>query len=757
MSEDKTSLQIAKNLDANPAAMSEADAFGFKTSKTPAAGSGEATQLLTNGNSLISNASEKPFPKSIFFIVGNEFCERFSYFGMRAILILYLIDWLKFDKDLATVIFHCFIILCYFMPLFGAILADGYLNKYRTILYLSLVYASGNVIMTFTAFPPPFWIGPLIGLFLISVGTGGIKPCVNAFGGDQFSADQGKQRSQFFSVFYFTINLGSFFSIILTPLIRENTHCFNSSCYPIAFAVPAILMIISLSLFFFGRNTYRIYPPTGSVIKDFFCCIGRALRNQCKLKSDSKEHWLDYADDHYSAEFIFDVRCVLKIFVLFIPLPVFWALFDQQGSRWTLQSIMLDRKVANGWHILPDQIQAINPVLILIFIPIFDFVVYPALDKCRIPNRPLQRMVCGMFFAAVAFVVAGFLQVTIERSLFFAKPSVSESSIDVINLSPCSLNMTTSWNANSVLDSKMQTEKIIVDSVNHSLFIIPSPGDVSCPLSFASSTWQNIELTSEGGYHLFILRHLDHLDSKLVKHPLERPVTGGSLVGVFFAEDFVTQPKFLTLQHASSLDYYYFQLEDFDVTSYELIPPGSYHVTVMYNSTLSIDLDDFDCLDGAIYTLVMYLFDGKPENPVIHALLECPPTSVSIWLQLPQYVLLTIGEVLFSVTGLSFSYSQAPESMKSVTQAGWLLTTAFGNLIDVFVAGVKMSSQAVEFFFFAILMGITTVIFATMTYFYKYVDAGHSDLDLQTDDNQELMSSAAPSAVDPIRDNDQKS
>lgn len=720
--------------------------------KNPNASTGpkEVTQLISEKNSQISNGSKKPYPKSVFFIVGNEFCERFSYYGMRAILVFYLTDWLQFDRDVATVIYHSFVVLCYLMPIVGAILADGYLNKYRTILYLSLVYACGNIIMTFTSFPPPFWVGPVIGLVLIGVGTGGIKPCVSAFGGDQFSADQERQRSQFFSIFYFAINLGSFLSMIITPLIRENTSCFNSSCYPIAFGIPAILMIVALGLFFFGRNMYRIYPPTGSVVKNFFCCIGRALRNRCRSKSESKEHWLDYADDHYDAEFIHDVRCVLRTFVLFIPLPVFWALFDQQGSRWTLQSIMLDREIG-GFYIPPDQIQAINPILILLFIPIFEIVIYPILDKCRIPNRPLQRMVSGMTFAALAFVIAGCLQLKIDNSLYFAKPSGGESSVDFVNVSPCPLNVTSSWNTNAVLNSKMQTEKSIVESTNHTLRIFSPSNDASCQMS--DKALQNVELVSEKGYHIITARRHGRLASKLFEHPLERPPTGGSLVGLFFAGDFAPPPNRLILTHVSSLKVYDYQFQDFDVTPYELIPPGSYHVNIEYtgNSASSIQLDDFDCHDGAIYTLALYLNEksGKPE---IHQLLECPPTSVSIWLQLPQYIVITVGEVLFAVTGLSFTYSQAPESMKSVVQAGWLLTTAFGNLIDVFVAGVvRLSNQAVEFFFFAILMGLTTVIFAVMAYFYKYVDESSYDLDSQTDDTQDLTSSAAPVAVDPVR------
>ncbi len=88
----------------------------------------------------------------------------------------------------------------------------------------------------------------LVGLFIIAVGTGGIKPCVSAFGGDQFvRPQQERQLEQFFSVFYFSINAGSLISTYVTPYLREKVHCFgDESCFPLAFGVPAILMIVAL-------------------------------------------------------------------------------------------------------------------------------------------------------------------------------------------------------------------------------------------------------------------------------------------------------------------------------------------------------------------------------------------------------------------------------------------------------------------------------------------------------------------------------
>uniref|UniRef100_A0A674CJK3 Solute carrier family 15 member 1 n=1 Tax=Salmo trutta TaxID=8032 RepID=A0A674CJK3_SALTR len=124
------------------------------------------------------------YPLSIFFIVVNEFCERFSYYGMRAVLVLYFRYFLKWDDDLSTSIYHTFIALCYLTPILGAILSASW-----TIVYLSIVYTVGQVVMAVMLLSPLRAMS-MVGLFLIALGTGGIKPCVAAFGGDQFEDHQ---------------------------------------------------------------------------------------------------------------------------------------------------------------------------------------------------------------------------------------------------------------------------------------------------------------------------------------------------------------------------------------------------------------------------------------------------------------------------------------------------------------------------------------------------------------------------------------
>ena len=167
------------------------------------------------------------YPISIFFIMGNEFCERFSFYGLKAILPLYFRDFLRFEnEDVGTALVHSFVFSCYLFSVFGGFLADSFFGKYAVIVALSMVYCVGASITSVTAIPgvtgtPPHWWGALIGLSLTAIGTGGIKSCVSGFVGDQFVKGQEKLLDNVFAIFYFFINLGSFCSTVATPLLRE--------------------------------------------------------------------------------------------------------------------------------------------------------------------------------------------------------------------------------------------------------------------------------------------------------------------------------------------------------------------------------------------------------------------------------------------------------------------------------------------------------------------------------------------------------
>ena len=196
-----------------------------------------------------------------------------------------------------------------------------------------------------------------IGLGLIALGTGGIKPCVSAFGGDQFKLpEQERQLQTFFSVFYFSINAGSFLSTIVTPILREDVECFgDTTCYSLAFGVPAALMAIAILIIVLGKPLYKMNPPQGNILGKVISSIGYGMRKSITGKGRG-EHWLDVSKAEYGEELVEDVKSLLGVLLLYIPVPIWWALFDQTGSRWTFQATRMDGSIG-ATTIKPDQMQ----------------------------------------------------------------------------------------------------------------------------------------------------------------------------------------------------------------------------------------------------------------------------------------------------------------------------------------------------------------------------------------------------------------
>lgn len=451
------------------------------------------------------------YPKSVWFIMGNELCERFSFYGFKTILALYLHKYLLFSEDHSTTIVHAFIFLAYAFPIFGGWLSDSVLGKFWTIFSLSIVYCIGNIVISITAIPgvtgsPPHWWGVALGLLLVALGTGGIKPCVSSFGGDQFEPTQAELMASFFSMFYMSINIGSTVSTFITPSIRENFG------YPFAFGLPAVLLIVATIIFTIGKPAYKHKPPGENVFKVLFSVIKSGITQSLKSDREPVDHWLDRAKTKHPSGKVDDVKSALSVIKCLLPLIIFWSLFDQHASRWVFQAERMDRSLGK-LYLTSDQVTALNPFFIITFVPLFDRVFYPFTRKFGVETYPLRRISIGFIFTALAFICSGVLE-------------------------------------------------------------------------------------------LFVMNF---------------------------------------------------------------------------------------------------------------------PHRVSVFLQIPQYLLLCWGEVMVSITGLEFAYSQAPESMKSIMQAFYLMTTALGNVIVATVAEVSFLPQSIEFFFFACLMLLGLLVFLLLVRNYEYV------------------------------------
>merc|ERR1712241_153390 len=188
-------------------------------------------------------------------------------------------------------------------------------------------------------------------------------------------------------------------------------------------------------------------PPQGSILTEVAGCIGLAIKK--RSSGVRVNHWLDHAKGKYSDQLIEDTKILLKVLVLYLPLPVYWALFDQQGSRWTFQATRMNGQVGS-YVIKPDQMQLFNPAFILILIPLFDQIVYPLFAKINFLNKPLQRMVTGGVLTGCAYFISGFLELQLAQT-YGKIPSIGESHAHVMNLLPCDLSLRIS-NSNSSFD-----------------------------------------------------------------------------------------------------------------------------------------------------------------------------------------------------------------------------------------------------------------------------------------------------------------
>lgn len=636
-----------------------------------------------------------PYPKSVFFIISNEFCERFSYYGMRTVLTIYLSSILLYSESDTKSIYHAFTMACYFTPLLGAIIADSWLGKFKTIFYISIIYAIGNAVLSVGAFSLGLasqqWMS-MLGLGLIALGTGGIKPCVAAFGGDQFVKGQEIYLEQFFSIFYMCINAGSVLSTGLTPYLRT-VHCHGQdSCYPLAFGIPAILMVVSLVLFLLGRPFYRISPPGENVIVKLGGCISRAVCNKFSSSTSKKDHWLDHADDKYDQKFIDEVKSVCRVLFIYIPVPIFWALFDQQGSTWILQASKMRWSIW-GITIFPDQVQLLNPLFILILAPLFGYVVYPMFKKCGLLTKPLQKMIVGGVLTSGAFIVCMFLQIAVE--------SQTSNSLTIISTVPCAMNVT-------YINSEGGLHISTVAKDTGSIRIgrpYPQVVDISpigCgnipPLSYRPSSShraprEKILVAKDNVLQVIDIPEFDMGGTADVKVISQKHMSNLMLVG---------NTKNYTIPETHSVDLADRHLYRLELDSNEV--------------EFTLEGDGITCRPESLTAGVGYTYMISSSS--CNFILSRASPEISLIWQAPQYILITAGEVMFSVTGLEFSYSQAPKSMKSVLQAGWLMTVAIGNLLVVIVAKIGLEKQSTEFLVFGLAMLADMVFFAVLAYFY---------------------------------------
>ena len=602
------------------------------------------------------------YPPGVPYIIGNEGCERFSFYGMKAILYIYVvglyINMRGLDGGLAkmeaTQTTHLFVAAVYFVPLIGGIIADRLLGKYRTILWLSIVYCLGHLALAVFEDPSlqqglfgQVLIDPIQGLYLglglIALGSGGIKPCVSANVGDQFGRSNWFRLQNIFNAFYFIINFGSAFATLIIPWIRgpliehgDTGHYAYSGSVGWAFGVPGILMGLATIFFWRGRKVFVHVPPSvGGKLglldvasgSSLFLVIGwpiffGELTTTAVNVGISVAAFVGFVglfswrqsikqDDGFLAVLFYAVKVRL---LGGGDAPASTGDADELGSHklWGPAVAKFGREAAEG----PPAVLKIISVFIMVsvFWALFDQHSSTWIEQAKAMNRMLclSQSEWVALGALLGGIVGGAFLLTLAKSSKARATWLAGGIAGGVVLGIV---------GQMIWGDELQLEASQIPALNPFMVMVLIP------------------YTNFGLYPLMKKIGIE-------PHPLRRMTLG------------------------------------------------------MFMASLSF----------VVVALLQGRIDAGGEGTV-HI----------VWQVIP-YLVITLSEVMVSITGLEFTYSQAPKSMKSVLMGFWLFNVTLGSLMVVFLAGFEDLSAASFFWLFAGLMAGAALIFGIRAKYYKYQD-----------------------------------
>jgi len=380
-------------------------------------------------------------------VITAEFAERCCYYAITSIFVVYMQQMLNYSASAINAVTSTFNFLGYTFALLGGYVADRALGRKKTILVFGTIYLFSLVLLTLSASPAgysnfPYGItwaswGFVLSLVLIALGMGGIKANVSVLMGDQLGSEADNDIIESaFRYFYFSINLGSLFGMLVAPLVKRigpefptgnaTTDVCSSSSDPytgyyIAYALFTGVFLFGIVAFLWGYSSYVSHPPHGSLLTKSIRFMLRARRERLAAGAGyfaippNGQHWLDWAKigaTQQDAALIDDLRKTLRTVAVFSVQPVYWLLYLQMTNTLVLQATMM--YLPGG--ITPDQMAALDPAFLVFLIPIFDSCIFPALKRCNASLNAIQLMAIGYLLAASAMFIAAGLQVAIYKS-----------------------------------------------------------------------------------------------------------------------------------------------------------------------------------------------------------------------------------------------------------------------------------------------------------------------------------------------------
>lgn len=351
-------------------------------------------------------------------------------------------------QQTATALTTFFQFWCYITPIIGAIIADQYWGKYKTILIFACIYFVGLIILTLTSIPAAIASGAtfpgfIVSLIVIGFATGGIKSNVSPLVAEQykntrpfvrtlkvknsskFSSDEGDlpvahnkdeitvgkedrvivspqaTYQKLFNMFYWGINVGSLASVT-TVILEKNVGFWPAFLLPTLVFIPGILIVMA------GKNHYVKNPPRGSIFIEAFKVVGLSFKyglEGCKPSILRVDHPEIAQKATWDDIFIDELRRTFKACVVFCWYPIYWLCYSQMTNNMvSMTATMQTGSVPN------DIMQNINPLTLVIVIPIMDRFFYPGFRRIGINIRPMARITLGFLFASFAMAYAAGIQ-----------------------------------------------------------------------------------------------------------------------------------------------------------------------------------------------------------------------------------------------------------------------------------------------------------------------------------------------------------
>ncbi|GLJ13497.1 hypothetical protein SUGI_0213900 [Cryptomeria japonica] len=406
--------------------------------------------------------------KASFFIIGVEIAERLAYHGINSNLVTYLTTVMHESTATAAKNVNVWAGATTMLPLLGAFVADSYLGRYWTILLSSVVYLLGlcSLILatSITVFRPPpcdstSFICPkssplqvgffFFSLYLVALGQGGHKPCLEAFGADQFSdrdQEERKYKASFFNWWYFGICSGVVLSSFGLSYILENVG------WGLGFGIPTVTMAIALCMFIWGTKFYRHKlsgaSPLTQIIRVFIAVIHKwnvsvplkeeklSAVQEHGLKVEVRRHllptkqlrFLDKATVRTESDYenksginwrlctvteVEEVKFVLRLFPIWGACLMYGVIFAQSPTFFIKQGITMDRKIGSSFEIPAASLQGFIALSIIVLIPVYDRIFVPFAKQITGVERGitlLQRIGIGIFCSLLSMVVAALIE-----------------------------------------------------------------------------------------------------------------------------------------------------------------------------------------------------------------------------------------------------------------------------------------------------------------------------------------------------------